>query len=103
MASQDMSNFRFKHLNDACLLIIEGIKMIKKISELIKWMTNLHANEGRPMTKSVLLGICRLVEILKCFQYTVHNKMLPLTYVTSLLTQQLKYRALNILANIKVQ
>lgn len=76
--------------------------MIKKICELIKWVLNLHANEGRPMAKSVLLALCKLVEVLKGFESVFNRNMLQLTYIILLISQHLNHKGLYILGNLKV-
>ncbi|GJQ84460.1 hypothetical protein Trydic_g21021 [Trypoxylus dichotomus] len=76
-------------------------KITKKICELIKWVTNLHANEGRPMTKTVLLALCKLIEVLKGFRFVFDRNMLRLTYMILLISQHLNHKALCILANVK--
>lgn len=102
LAKKNMSQIKVKHLNDACHLFVNGIKMTKKICELIKWVTNLHANEGRPLTKSLLLTLCKLVEVLKGFHFVFNRNMLQLTYINLLISQHLNHKALYILANLKV-
>lgn len=102
LSHHDLSSFEGKHLQKASNLLIEAIKFVKKISEIVKWIANLHADKGRPMSKSVLVALCRLVEILKCFQFIFHEKLLPLVYIISLISQQLSHKALTILRNIRV-
>lgn len=97
-----MNEFNIKSLQAKCNLLIDGIKLVKKISELVKWITNLHADEERPMTVSVLLAVCRLVEALKGFQFVIHKNMLPLVYVILLVHQHLTHKALMLIHNLKV-
>lgn len=102
ITKKDMSHLRLKHLQKACDLLIDGIKLVKKISELVKWITNLHADEGRPMAKSVSLALCRLIEVLKAMQFTFQRNLLPLVYIILLISQHLTHKALTLLVSIKV-
>jgi WASH complex subunit 7 len=98
---RNLTSFDVRHLQKTSDLLIEGIKLVKKISEVVKWITNLHADKGRPMAKSVLLALCRLVEILKCFQFIFHKKLLPLVYIISLISQHLSHKALTLLRHVR--
>lgn len=100
---QNINELDAKGLQSKCNLLIEGIKLAKKISELVKWTTNLHADEERPMTMSVLLALCKLIEILKSFQFIFYKNMSSLVYVTLLVRQQLTHKALLLIRNYKVR
>ncbi|XP_017774275.1 PREDICTED: WASH complex subunit 7 [Nicrophorus vespilloides] len=101
IVKDDMSRYKVKQLHETCNMFVDGIKILKRISEFIKWVTNLHADNGRPMTKSVLLALCKLVEVLKCFQFIFHRNILPLSYVILLISQHLNHKALDKLVFIK--
>lgn len=100
---QNVSELDAKGLQSKCNLLIDGIKLTKKISESVKWITNLYADEERPMTMSVLLAICKLIEILKCFQFIFYKNMSPLVYVMLLVRQQLTHKALSLIRSHKVK
>lgn len=99
---QNINELDAKALQAKCNLLIDGIKLAKKISELVKWVTNLHADEERPMTMSVLLALCRLIEVLKSFQFIFKKNISLLVYVTLLVRQQLTHKALLLIRNSKV-
>lgn len=100
--TQNMNAFNVKNLQEKCSLLTQGIKLMKKISELVKWITNLHAAEGRPMVVSVLLALCKLIEVLKSFQFIFHKNILPLVYISLLVCQQLTHKLLTLVHNLKV-
>lgn len=100
--TQNMSGFNVKSLQEKCYLLTQGLKLVKKISELVKWITNLHANEGRPMVVSVLLSVCRLIEVLKGFQFIFQKNLLSLVYISLLVCQQLTHKLLTLVHNSKV-
>lgn len=102
VTKKDMSHFKLKHLQKTCATLIDGIKLVKKISELIKWITNLHANEGRPMAKSVSLDLCKLTEVLKAMQCIFQSHRSSLVYLLMLISQHLTHKILTKLITIKV-
>lgn len=102
LTQQNVNELDAKGLQIKCNLLIEGVKLAKKISELVKWITNLHADEEKPMTISVLLAICKLIEILKIFQFVFQRNMATLVYVMLLVRQQLTHKALALIRSFKV-
>lgn len=53
------------------------------ISNLLRTTVNLHSEQKTPMTKSGVLAICKLIELLKCIQYTFHRRSMTVaTYIT---------------------
>ena len=53
------------------------------IGNLVRTTLNLHSEQGKPMTKSGVLAICKLIELLKCIQYTFHRQSMTVaTYIT---------------------
>lgn len=44
------------------------------ISNYIGILLNLHFHLKRPMTKSGVLAVCRMAELLKSIQYTFHRR-----------------------------
>lgn len=75
---------------------------MKRISGLVKWITNLHAAEGKPMTKSVVMDLCRLIELLKGFQLTFQRHIIPLVHCIILVTQHISHQALQLISATKV-
>ncbi|KAG5896826.1 hypothetical protein JTB14_032067 [Gonioctena quinquepunctata] len=75
----------------------------KKISTSVMTTLNLHADKDLPLTKSVLLAICRLIEVLKCIPIILRKNMMTITYVVLLITQHLSHKALGLLSNIRKQ
>ena len=53
------------------------------LSNLVRMTLNLHSEQAKPMTKSGVLAICKLIELLKCIQYTFHRQSMTVaTYIT---------------------
>lgn len=102
MMKLDMSYLKLKQLQQQYALLVQGIKLMKRSSEIVKWITNLHAAEGRPMTKTVVLVLCRLVELLKGFQLMLKKQELSLVHCIYLVSQYIAYQALTIIVSTKV-
>ena len=43
------------------------------MSNLVKTMLSLHSFMEKPMTRSAVLAVCRIIELIKCVQYTFHR------------------------------
>lgn len=98
----DPSAFKPKNLQSACDLLISGIKLVKKVNELAKWIMNLYADTQKPMTKAVLLAVCKLVEVLKVLQFSFDTHFLEVHQIVALVMQHLTHKALTLLVSIKV-
>ena len=44
------------------------------MSNMVKTLLTLHLKLGKPMSKSSVLSICRVIELIKCVQYTFHRQ-----------------------------
>ena len=44
------------------------------MSNMVKTLLTLHSKLGKPMSKSSVLSICRVIELIKCVQYTFHRQ-----------------------------
>lgn len=75
---------------------------MKRTSGIVKWITNLHAAERKPMTKSIVMDICRLIELLKGFQFTFQRHIIPIVHCILLVSQHISHQALSVIAATKV-
>ena len=75
----------------------QGMLMGYTISNYIGTVLNLHSIYNRPMTKSSLLAICRMAELLKSIQYTFHRRSMTVTRFLNLSIDQFEIRILLIL------
>lgn len=99
----DTNNIKLRELQAIVASLDNGLKLLKKIRFSVQWMLNIHAEKNLPLQKSVLLSICRLIEILKCIPLIFKKNIVALTYIILLTTQHLCYKALSLLNNIKKQ
>lgn len=98
----DMTLLKLKQLQHQYMLILQGIKLMKKTSGLMKWITNLHAAEGKPMSKLIVMDLCRMIELLKGFQFTFQKHIIPLVHCILLVAQHISYQALQLISATKV-
>ena len=73
------------------------------ISNYIGTVLNLHSIYRRPMSKSSLLAICRMAELLKSIQYTFHRRSMIVTHFLNLAIDQFEIRILLILDTTTVR
>lgn len=52
-------------LNRKCSLLVHGIRLASNISHHVKTVMNLHVTLAKPMTKTSVLALCKMIEMLK--------------------------------------
>ena len=64
-------------------LPLQGMLLAYCISSLARTLLSLHSSLSKPMAKSAVQAVCKLIELLKCVQYTYHRRaMLVANYST---------------------
>lgn len=77
---RDVTQCYSPQLTVYCLFYFQGVLHAYNISHLVRTTMNLHVAMSKPMTKSCLLSLCRLIELLKvpcyilCFIVVLINK-----------------------------
>ncbi|XP_070557659.1 WASH complex subunit 4-like isoform X2 [Ptychodera flava] len=83
-----------QELNNRCTLFIQGLMYAYNISHLIRTVMNLHVTMNRPMTRTAVLSMCRLIEMLKSIQYTFHHRTMLIAETINHILQHLQFMAL---------
>ncbi|KAK1789807.1 hypothetical protein P4O66_015690 [Electrophorus voltai] len=91
-----VQNRAFNHVS--CL---QGILYAYSISTIIKTTMNMHMSMQRPMTKTSVKALCRLMELLKAIEHTFHRRSLVVADSVSHITQQLQSQALSSISTAK--
>ena len=67
---------------------IQGMLLSYSIGTLLRTLLSLHFYLQKPMTRASALATCRLIELLKCVQYTFHRRALDVAgYVVLIMNQ----------------
>jgi WASH complex subunit 7 len=82
--------------------ILQGVQYACEISRLLKTITNLHVTLAKPMTKTAVLALCKLVELLKGIQHIYHRHYMTIAESINHVLQHLAFQALNIIGSAKV-
>ncbi|KAG7274770.1 hypothetical protein CRUP_015757 [Coryphaenoides rupestris] len=80
-------------LNSRCNVFLQGILYAYSISTIIK--TTMNMSMQRPLTKTSVKALCRLVELLKAVEHTFHRRSMMVADSVSHITQQLQSQALH--------
>nr|XP_033806701.1 LOW QUALITY PROTEIN: WASH complex subunit 4 [Geotrypetes seraphini] len=88
-------------LTNRCNIFVQGYVYACGLSNIIKTTMNLHMSLQKPMTKTSVKALCRLVELLKAIEHTFHRKSMVMADSVSHITQHLQYQALNAIAVAK--
>ncbi|CAG9854952.1 unnamed protein product [Phyllotreta striolata] len=103
ISALDRNNIKLKELQNIVATFTDGLKLLRKISYSVQWTLNVHADKNLPLQKSVLLSICKLIEILKSVPLVFRKQIVSLTCIFLLTTQHLSHKALALLGNIRKQ
>ncbi|TWW75650.1 WASH complex subunit 4 [Takifugu flavidus] len=82
-------------LNSRCNVFVQGVLYAYSIGTIIRTTMNMHMSMQRPMTKTSVKALCRLVELLKAVEHTFHRRSMVVADSVSHITQQLQSQALN--------
>ena len=84
-------------------LLLQGARFANEITNLYTVLTNMSANMSKVMTKSSVLSLCHLIELLKAIQMTYHKKKDILVFNVQLILQELVTRLLNYVQAARVR
>nr|XP_055047573.1 WASH complex subunit 4 [Misgurnus anguillicaudatus] len=85
---------QFEDLSNRCNVFVQGILYAYSISTIIKTTMNMYMSMQRPMTKTSVKALCRLVELLKAVEHTFHRRSMVVADSVSHITQHLQSQAL---------
>lgn len=84
----------FGDLNRKCTLLVQGLMLAWNISHQVKTITNLHVTLSKPMVKSSVLALFKMVEMLKAIEATFHRQSILICESITHVVQHLSYIAL---------
>uniref|UniRef100_A0A1B6CFX9 WASH complex subunit 4 N-terminal domain-containing protein n=1 Tax=Clastoptera arizonana TaxID=38151 RepID=A0A1B6CFX9_9HEMI len=99
---QDLCNFKSEDMKIMCNLLCEGVQLSSKMQCFLNTLTNLHGALGKPMTKSCVIILCKLVENVKAMQYMYSRHSVVIAKAVHHMIQRFTYQALSIIATVKV-
>ncbi|XP_070267060.1 WASH complex subunit 4 isoform X3 [Myotis yumanensis] len=91
---QRMDKFA-EDLTSRCNVFIQGFLYAYSISNIIKTTMNLYMSMQKPMTKTSVKALCRLVELLKAIEHMFYRRSMVVADSVSHITQHLQHQALN--------
>uniref|UniRef100_A0A9L0RD10 WASH complex subunit 4 n=1 Tax=Equus caballus TaxID=9796 RepID=A0A9L0RD10_HORSE len=91
---QRMDKFA-EDLTNRCNVFIQGFLYAYSISTIIKTTMNLYMSMQKPMTKTSVKALCRLVELLKAIEHMFYRRSMVVADSVSHITQHLQHQALN--------
>ncbi|KAK3730652.1 hypothetical protein QZH41_008272, partial [Actinostola sp. cb2023] len=82
-------------LNTRCILFVQGILYAFNLNNLIRTVMNLHLVLSKPMTKTAVLALCRLTELLKAIEHTFHRRSMLIAENVNHIIQHLTFLVLS--------
>ncbi|KAF4526331.1 hypothetical protein B566_EDAN012258 [Ephemera danica] len=98
---QDSTHLKLEHLQMRCALLLQGLDYAVGLKRLITTVTNLHVSLAQPMTKTSVVALCRLVELLKYIQFMFHAHSVAVAESMNHVIQHLTYQAIGIVIAAK--
>ncbi|XP_078343242.1 WASH complex subunit 4-like [Oculina patagonica] len=81
-------------LNARCVLFIKGVLIAHTVSHLVRTVMNMHLVLSKPLTKTAVLALCRLTELLKAIEHTFHRRSMLIAESVNHMIQHLTFMAL---------
>ncbi|XP_032078057.1 WASH complex subunit 4 [Thamnophis elegans] len=97
---QRMDKFA-EDLSNRCNVFIQGFLYAYSLRNIIRTTMNLHMSMQKPMTKTSVKALCRLVELLKAIEYTFYRRSMTVADSVTHIIQHLQHQALNAIAVAK--
>ncbi len=72
------------------------------MSALVSTLLSLHSHLETPMTKSSVLAVCKVIELLKCVQYTFHRRAMLVAEYSTLIVSHYELGLLSYLESAAV-
>ena len=66
-------------------LPLQGMLLAYCMSSLARTLLSLHSSLNKPMAKSAVQAVCKIIELLKCVQYTYHRRAMLVANYSSLI------------------
>ncbi|CAG2204056.1 MRT43 [Mytilus edulis] len=88
-------------LNNKCVLFIQGLLYANNIKHLVRTVMNLHVALQKPMTRTAVISLCRLIELLKAIEHTFHRRTMLISDYVSHISQHLGFLLLSSISTAK--
>nr|CAD7441834.1 unnamed protein product [Timema bartmani] len=98
---QESLSLKLEDLNQRCDLFLQGVQYASNISQLLKTITNLHVSLAKPIMKTAVIALCKLVELLKGIEHTYHRNYMSISESINHVVQYLTFRILTIVGATK--
>ncbi|XP_049805094.1 WASH complex subunit 4 [Schistocerca nitens] len=101
LLKSEHQNLKIEDISHRCNVFLQGVQYACWINHIVKTVTNLHVSLSKPMTKTEVMALCRLIELLKGIQHTYHVHYTTTSETVNHIFQLLSYQALIIITNVK--
>ncbi|XP_063238126.1 WASH complex subunit 4 isoform X2 [Bacillus rossius redtenbacheri] len=98
---QESTSLKLEDLSHRCNLYLQGLQHAGYVRCLAQTLTNLHVSLSRPMPKTAVASLCRLVELVKGVQQAFHRHGAALYESVNHVAQYLAFQALSVISATK--
>ena len=89
------------HLTRVSDLLVQGLSVAFNVKENVTTLLNLHSKLSVPLTKSSVINICKMTEILKAIEHTFNRHSLYVVGVLPHICQHLVFSILTVIIKTK--
>ena len=82
--------------------LVQGLLYAYNLSHLLRTLMNLHVDLRRPMTRTSVLALCHLAEVLKAVEHTFHRRSMLVAESINHIVQHLSFIVLAAIGTAKV-
>ncbi|XP_025203475.1 WASH complex subunit 4 isoform X2 [Melanaphis sacchari] len=93
---------KLDYIHDICDFLSEGIQLCTSIKNTIITLMNLHSTLSKPLIKSNVVLICRLIETMKNIGYIYQNNHIVMDKLITDIIQYFEFLCLSIIGQVKI-
>ncbi|CAI6354546.1 unnamed protein product [Macrosiphum euphorbiae] len=98
----DFHTSKIEYMHDICNYLNEGIQLCTSIKNTVITLMNLHSTLGKPLIKSNVILICRLIETMKNIGYIYQKNHIVMDKLITDIIQYFEFLCLSIIGQVKI-
>lgn len=95
------NHLNLSQMNHRMTLLFQGVRFASQINFIVKTVSSIHTTQGIPMTKSCLLVICKLVEVLKAMYDCFSKNLIRISLSINLISQHISFQLATEIGSLK--
>lgn len=98
---RQISQLTLEHLQRVTDLLLQGIQFASTLNSNINTVLNLHGKLSIPLTKTSVIALCKMMEMLKAVEFMFNRHSLAIVTMVTHICQHLSFLVINIVGRAK--